>query len=80
MGHVVSNRPYAAQQAAQAYGRRFGCAEGVRDATGWWGCAKARMAQSTAWSRMLALFAIALLAMISLGCRLVLSPSRGAPG
>ena len=78
--HLVSNRPYAAQRAAQEYGRRFGCEEGFRDAKWWLGFAKARIAQIKAWSRMFALFAIALLAMISLGCRLLLSPSRGAPG
>jgi Transposase DDE domain len=78
--HLVSNRPYAAQKAAQEYGRRFGCEEGFRDAKWWLGFAKARIAQIKAWSRMFALFAIALLAMISLGCRLLLSPSRGAPG
>jgi Transposase DDE domain len=77
--HLVSNRPYAAQQAAQEYGRRFGCEEGFRDAKWWLGFAKARIAQIKAWSRMFALFAISLLAMISLGCRLLLS-SRGAPG
>jgi hypothetical protein len=78
--HLVSNRPSAAQRAAQEYGRRFGCAEGFRDAQGWLGFAKARMAQIKAWARMVAVFAIALLAMSSLGCRLLLSPSRGAPG
>jgi hypothetical protein len=78
--HLVSNRPSAAQRAAQEYGRRFGCEEGFRDAQWWWGFAKARMAPIKAWSRMVALFAIALLAMISLGCRLLRSPSRGAPG
>jgi hypothetical protein len=78
--HLVSHRPYAAPKAAQEYGRRFGCAEGFRDAKWWLGFAKARMAPIKAWSRMFALFAIALLAMISLGCRLLLSPSRGAPG
>jgi hypothetical protein len=77
--HLVSNRPYAAQKAAQEYDRRFGCEEGFRDAKWWLGFAKARIAQIKAWSRMFALFAIALLAMISLGCRLLLSPSRGAP-
>jgi hypothetical protein len=62
---VVSNRPYAAQKAAQEYGRRFGCEEGFRDAKWWLGFAKARIAQIKAWSRMFALFAIAMLAMIS---------------
>src|SRR5512132_692357 len=80
MWHLVSNRPYAAPAAANEYGHRFGCEEGFRDAKWWLGFAKARIAQIKAWSRMFALFAMALLAMISLGCRLLLSPSRGAPG
>ena len=37
------------------------------------------MAQIKAWSRMFALFAIALLVMTSLGSQLLLAPSRGAP-
>lgn len=78
--HLVSNRPSAAPKAAQEYGRRFGCEEGFRDAKWWLGFAKARIAQIKAWSRMFGLFAIALLVMISLGCRLVLSPSRDASG
>ena len=77
---MVSNRPLAAAAVANEYGRRFGCEEGFRDATWWLGFTKARIAQIKAWSRMFALFAIALLAMISLGCRLLLSPSRGSPG
>jgi hypothetical protein len=78
--HLLSNRPYAAQKAAQEYGRRFGCEAGFGDATWGLGFATARLAQIKAWSPMLALFAISLLVMISLGSRLLLSPSRGAPG
>ena len=77
--HLVANRPYGACKAAQAYGRRFGCEEGFRDAKGWLGFAKARMAQLKAWSRMFAFFAIALLVMTSLGSQLLLTPSRDAP-
>jgi hypothetical protein len=58
--HLVSNRPYAAPAAANEYGRRFGCEEGFRDAKWWLGFAKARIAQIKAWSRMFALFAMAL--------------------
>jgi len=58
---LVTNRPYPAAQAASEYGRRFSCEEGFRDAKWWLGFAKARMAQIKAWSRMFALFAIALL-------------------
>jgi hypothetical protein len=76
--HLVSNRPYRAQKAAQEYGHRFGCEEGFRDAKWWLGFAKARIAQIKAWSRMFALFAIALLAITSLGSRLLLIWSRGA--
>lgn len=79
MWHVVANRPYGAPKAAQEYGRRFGCEAGFRDAKWWLGFAKARMAQIKAWSRMFALFAIALLVMTSLGSHLVLTPSRRAP-
>jgi hypothetical protein len=56
---VVRNRPLAAAGAANEYGRRFGCAEGFRDAKWWLGFTKARMAQIKAWSRMFAVFAIA---------------------
>jgi hypothetical protein len=73
MWHVVSNRPLAAVAAANEYGRRFGCAEGFRDAKWWLGFTKARMAQIKAWSRMFALFAIALLVMTSLGSKLLLA-------
>jgi hypothetical protein len=77
--HLVANRPYSARKAAQEYSRRFGCEEGFRDAKWWLGFAKARISRIKAWSRMFALFAIALLVMTSLGSQLVLAPSRGAP-
>src|SRR4029453_8557695 len=70
MGHVVSHRSYAATAAVNEYSRRFGCAEGFRDAKWWLGFAKARMAQIKAWSRMFALCAMALLGMASLGSKL----------
>jgi hypothetical protein len=76
--HVVSNRPYAAPAAANEYGHRFGCEEGFRDAKWWLGFAKARIAQINAWSRMFALFAIALLVMTSLGSKLLLAPGHRA--
>ncbi len=78
MGHVVRHRPAAAKAAAHAYGRRFGCEDGVRDAQWWRGFAKARMAQSKAWSRLFAVCAIALRVMTSLGSRLFLAPGHGA--
>jgi Transposase DDE domain len=78
MWHLVANRPYGARKAAHEYGRRFGCEEGFRDAKWWLGFAEARIVQIKAWSRMFALFAIALLVMTSLGSQLLLTPSRGA--
>jgi hypothetical protein len=68
---LVTNRPYPAAQAASEYGRRFSCEEGFREAKWWLGFAKARIAQIKAWSRMFALFAIALLVMTTLGSRLL---------
>src|SRR5258708_4623983 len=76
--HLVSNRSYAATGAVNEYRRRFGCEEGFRDAKWWLGFAKARIAQIKAWSRMFALFAIALLVMTSLGSRLLLAQGQGA--
>jgi hypothetical protein len=78
--HLISNRPYQAHKAADEYGRRFGCEEGFRDAKWWMGFAKARIAQIRAWSRMFALFAIALLVMTSLGSRLLLTSTPVALG
>ena len=78
MWHLVSNRPYAATAVANAYGRRFGCEEGFRDAKWWLGFAKARIAQIKAWSRMFALFAMALLVMTSLGSKLLLAQGHRA--
>ena len=76
--HVVSNRPAAANAAAHEDGRRFGCEEGFRDTKWWRGFAKARIAQIKAWSRMFALFAIALLVMTSLGSYLLLAQGHRA--
>jgi len=78
MWHLVSNRPYAAPAAANEYGHRFGCEEGFRDAKWWLGFAKARIAQIKAWSRMFALFAMALLVMTSLGSKLLLAQGHRA--
>jgi hypothetical protein len=60
------------------YRRRFGCEEGFRDAKWWLGFAKARMVHIQAWSRMFALFAIALLVMTSLGSKLLLTQGQRA--
>ena len=70
--HLVSNHPYDAKAAAAEYGRRFGCEEGFRDAKWWLGFAKARIHQIKAWCRMFALFAMALLVIVTLGSALLL--------
>jgi hypothetical protein len=74
--YLVSNRPLRAQQMATEYGHRFCCEEGFRDAKWYLGFAQARIQEIRAWARLFALFAIALLALTSLGMRLLL---RGGP-
>jgi hypothetical protein len=74
--YLVANRPYTAEQAVAEYARRPGCAAGFRDAKWWLGFAQARSKQITAWSRLFALCAIALLVVASLATRLLL---RGNP-
>ena len=59
--------------AAAEYAQRFGCEEGFRDAKWWLGFKKARIEQITAWSRLFALFVMALLAITSLGLKLLRS-------
>lgn len=74
--YLVSNRPLHAQQMATEYGHRFCCEEGFRDAKWYLGFAQARVTAIRAWSRLFALFALALLVLTSLGMRLLL---RGGP-
>ena len=69
--YVVANRPYAAEQAVAEYARRPGCEAGFRDAKWWLGFAQARIKQLTAWSRLFALVAIALLVVVTLASRLL---------
>src|SRR5919202_330295 len=59
--YLVANRPYTAEHAVTEYAHRPGCEAGFRDAKWWLGFAQARIKQITAWSRLFALFAIALL-------------------
>ncbi len=75
--YLISNRPHRAQAAAAEYSRRFGCEQGFRDAKWELGFAQARIKQIKAWSRLFALFALALLVVVSLGVKLLL---RGGPG
>jgi hypothetical protein len=70
--YLVTNRPYTAQQAVMEYERRPGCEAGCRDAKWWLGFAQARIKQIRAWSRLFALFAMALLVVVSLATRLLL--------
>jgi hypothetical protein len=70
--YLVSNRPLRAQQLASEYGHRFCCEEGFRDAQWYLGFAEARIKEIRAWSRLFALFAIALLALTSLAMSLLL--------
>jgi hypothetical protein len=72
--YVVSNREERAAVAAAEYACRFGCEEGFRDAKWWLGFKQARIRQISAWSRLFALFVIALLMITSLGLKLLRSP------
>jgi hypothetical protein len=63
---------------AAEYARRFGCAQGFRDAKWELGFAQARIKQLKAWSRLFALFAIALLVVVSLGVKLLVGGGAGA--
>jgi Transposase DDE domain len=70
--YLVVKRPYTAAQAVAAYAHRPGCEAGFRDAKWWLGFAQARIKQITAWSRLFALVAIALLVVVTLASRLLL--------
>ena len=75
---LLSNRPHRAKVAAAEYGRRFGCEHGFRDAKGELGCAQARIQDLHAWSRLFALFALALLVVVSLGIVLLVRGGAAA--
>ena len=68
---LISNRGRRAQATAAEYARRFGCEQGFRDAKGELGFAQARIQDIQAWSRLFALFALALLVVVSLGVKLL---------
>jgi Transposase DDE domain len=70
--YLVANRPYTAAQAVAEYAHRPGCEAGFRDAQWWLGFAHARIKRITAWSRLFALVAIALLVVVTLASRLLL--------
>ncbi|HEX9595256.1 MAG TPA: transposase [Anaerolineales bacterium] len=74
--YLISNRLRRAHATAAEYARRFGCEQGFRDAKWELGFAQARIQQIKAWSRLFALFALALLVVVSLGIKLLV---RGGP-
>jgi hypothetical protein len=75
--YLIANRAGRAKAMATEYARRFGCEQGFRDAKWELGFAQARIQQIKAWSRLFALFALALLVVVSLGIKLLV---RGGPG
>ena len=64
--YLVSNRSLSARQAATKYGFRFACEVGFKDAKCWLGFKRARVRDLRAWSRLFALFAVALPVLASL--------------
>src|SRR5262245_3131590 len=70
--YLVATRPDTAEQAVAEYAHRPGCEAGFRDAKWWLGFAQARIKAITAWSRLFALVAIALLVVVTLASRLLL--------
>ncbi len=74
--YLVSNLKLRAEPMAREYGFRFCCEEGFRDAKWALGFAEARVTEIAAWSRLFALFAIALLVLTTLGMALLM---RGGP-
>jgi hypothetical protein len=75
--YLIANSSRRAQATAAEYARRFGCEQGFRDAKWELGFAQARIRDIHAWSRLFALFAVALLVVVSLGIKLLV---RGGPG
>ena len=75
---LVSNFARTAHKAAQEYARRFSCEEGFRDAKWYLGFKQARIADIRAWARLFALFALALLILVTLGTFCLLSGTQGA--
>ena len=70
--YLVSNLSLRAKHSAKEYGHRFSCEEGFRDAKWYLGFTEARIEKIDAWSRMFALFAIALLVLTTLGMKLLI--------
>src|SRR5262249_60335403 len=64
---LVSNFARDARRATTEYARRFSCEEGFRDAKWYLGFKQARVKDIGAWSRLFALFVLALLILTTLG-------------
>jgi hypothetical protein len=71
--YLISNCSLRAGRMAAEYGFRFDCEEGFRDAKWWLGFKQARIRDIAAWSRLFALFAIALLALLTLGMAILIA-------
>lgn len=75
---LVSNFARTALKASTEYARRFSCEEGFRDAKWYLGFKQARVQDIRAWSRLFALFVLALLILIRLGTFCLLSCGQRA--
>ncbi len=75
---LVSNFARTAHQAATEYARRFSCEEGFRDAKWYLGFKQARVQDIRAWSRLFALFVLALLILVTLGTFCLLQGDQSA--
>ena len=69
--YLVSNQPHRAREAAKEYSFRFGCEGGFRDVKWDLGFKESRVKQVHAWSRLFALFVIAMVALITLSIQLL---------
>ena len=69
--YLVSNQHLRARQAAKEYSFRFGCEGGFRDVKWDLGFKESRVKQVHAWSRLFALFVIAMVALITLSIQLL---------
>jgi hypothetical protein len=71
--YLISKRFRRAQTTAAEYARRFSCEQGFRDTKWELGFAQARIQNIHAWSRLFALFALALLGVVSLAVKLLVA-------
>ena len=76
--YLASNRPLSAAKAAAEYSQRSGCEAGFRDAKWWLGFAQARVRCIQAWSRLFALFAMALMMVATLASWLLFGQTKRA--